>query len=120
MLNFDSQFTTFDPVNLLGSVSVTVTWSPPEEPNGVLVNHTLRLFQTSTSTNVTSVTLGGAVTSASLTVTVAPYTEYRVEVSAVLGNSESSTTMSDAQFSPEAGKPVCQVLKEFYHPITLL
>ena len=103
-------FTVSDPVENLtasfthdsGSFSISISWSEPIEPNGVILRYNYTVFDTETTTEL----LAGSTESTSVVVTmlsgVEPFTNYTVGVFAVnsAGGGQDSTITS---LSPETG-----------------
>ena len=83
-------------------MSVTVTWSPPTEPNGLLANHTLQLL-TAADEIVSMLSTDGGATMATFNVTVMAYTVYSVSVRVTGESGGSNVETSNPVRSPEAG-----------------
>ena len=88
------------------SFTISISWSEPTEPNGVIQQYNYTVFNTDTNTAVvTNFTVSGSTSVVeSMLSSIEPYTNYTVTVVAInsVGKGDSSTLIVE---SPQTGKP---------------
>lgn len=102
-LSFGAMLLTFDQVTRNSLVQLSINWTEPLEPNGVITNYNYTLLDS--ANDVVSSGLTGE-TSVNINVSVLPYELYRVSVAAITGGGQGDNMFSDFVRSPEAGMRV--------------
>ena len=111
MATFNTTAGTYD-------ITADLSWMEPEEPNGVILEYEYSIaLETDPSGTVTSGTT--MMTNRELSVTVLPYVRYNFTVTARTGGGL-GTSVSEVEFSPEAGKYVLFTLSKNYLKATTI
>ena len=108
-LTFDLQPLSFDPDTRALSVSINITWTEPQEPNGNIITYRYTLTDTSGS-----IVLGPQSTTDTFvqtTVIVLPYEMHTVEVVGITAGGGEGVVTTSTALSPEAGENVYFLIK---------
>ena len=92
---------TFDNVTRTYNLPVSISWQPPEFPNGEIITYNFRLVETNVNDTVISANITGL--SVQQSVMVAPFTNYTATVVAFTSAGSGDSVM-DVALSPEASK----------------
>ena len=95
---------TFDNVTRTYNSSVSISWQPPEYPNGEIITYNYRLMETNENDTVINANITGL--SVEQSVTVTPFTNYTATVVAFTSAGSGEPVMEVA-LSPEASKFLC-------------
>ena len=103
MVSFVSSVT-FNNVTRTYNSSVSISWQPPEFPNGEIITYNYRLMEMNENDTVISANITGLSVEESVIVT--PFTNYTATVVAFTSAGSGESVMEVA-LSPEAGKFLC-------------
>ena len=90
---------TFDNVTRIYNSPVSISWQPPEFPNGEIITYNYRLMETNENDTVISANITGLSVEESVIVT--PFTNYTATVVAFTSAGSGESVM-DVALSPEA------------------
>ena len=97
---------TFNRSTLELSVDVSISWSPPSQPNGVITDYSVTVYRSDNISDIVYRNTMATDTVVTASVEVSPFTNYTVSVSASTaageGESEEVTITS-----PQAGRGMC-------------
>ena len=94
---------TFNRSTLELSVAVSISWSPPSQPNGVITDYNVTVYRSDNTGDIVYRNATATDTVVTVSVEVSPFTNYTVSVSAstAAGEGESAEVIVT---SPQAGR----------------
>ena len=90
------------------SFSVSISWSEPSEPNGVILQYNYTVSSTDTNTAIVSGSTGNTSVVESMLTVIEPFTNYTVGVVAInsAGEGEESTVTVESPQTGELTRPI--------------
>ena len=100
--SFDEDLS-FNPDTRIHTVEISISWSPPTQPNGEITGYNVTVYRTDNTSDIVYNNTMVTDTTVSPQVMVFPFTDYTVSVSASTSAGEGEATEITIE-SPEAGK----------------
>ena len=94
---------TFDSVAMELTVNVSISWSPPFQPNGVITDYSVTVYRSANTSDIVYRNTTATDTMVTASVVVSPFTDYTVSVSASTAAGEGESA-EDTITSPPAGR----------------